>query len=220
MKSLRILTLVGTLAASSLSLRADQFLINGSLEDLNSTFVNTAFNYMALGANSTAIAGWMVTSDTVSNLVWAKSPTDDGYNAAQGNFFVDLSGFGTSSPNGALSQTLSGLVVGESYQVSYNFFGAAGSVKVGGTTVTMGGVTADPHGSVAWKLAYGSFTASSSSMLFEVRNSAPNEAISFLDNLSVTGRANASNVPDGGNTLSLLGGGLLLLGSALHRLRR
>jgi hypothetical protein len=79
---------------------------NGSLENLNGTFVNTTCNYMALGNGSTTIPDWTV-STTSGPIVWAQSPTCDGYTAADGAYFVDLSGFGNSSPDGALNQSLS-----------------------------------------------------------------------------------------------------------------
>src|SRR5260370_42206707 len=86
---------------------------NGSLEDFNGAFVNTAANYMALSAsaNSTAIADWIVSPATSNEIVWAKSPTGDHHNAADGTFFVDLTGFGADSPNGAVQQSLQNLII-------------------------------------------------------------------------------------------------------------
>ncbi len=92
---------------TSLPARAG-FVINGSLEDTNGTWVNTNANYMALTAGSTAIAGWTVAPGTVNEIVWGKTPTGDNppQSAADGLFFVDLTGFGSDSPNGAIQQSL------------------------------------------------------------------------------------------------------------------
>jgi hypothetical protein len=203
--------LLACLIALPSALHANPNLLhNGSLEDTNQGFVNHAANYMALGPGSTTISGWTVAAGTTGQIVWAKSPTSDGYNAAAGTYFVDLSGFGASSPNGALQQTLHGLVVGETYNVAFDFFGVASAVQVGGLSVAMGGYTPDPHGNVAWMLAYGSFVASATDLLFEVRNPAPGSTVVFLDNLSVTAKTSPANppansVPDGGSPLLCLG---------------
>jgi len=208
MRTFRTLIVLGSLTASTLSLSAAQFLLNGSLENLNSTFVNTVGNYMALSANSSAISGWTVAPDTMNQIVWAQTPTVDNYNAAEGSFFADLSGFGQNSPNGALQQMLHGLLVGEAYAVSYHYYGTASVIKVGGSIVAFGSSSLDQQGSVPWMHAQGSFVATSSEMMFEVRNGTPNSQISFVDNFSVTGRA---AVPDGGGTLGLLGVAVFVL---------
>ena len=92
--------------------------LNGSLEDLNQQFVETSQNYMKLFAGDTEIADWTVAPGTEADVAWAKTPTRDsigGYSAADGTFFIDLSGFGANSPNGGIQQALSGLVVGQTY---------------------------------------------------------------------------------------------------------
>ena len=85
---LRLLALVVAGLFVSLSARAGNIVANGSLEDLNSDFVNTSGNYMSLLAGSTAIADWTVSAGTTNEIVWAKSPTVDDHNAADGTFFV------------------------------------------------------------------------------------------------------------------------------------
>jgi len=57
-------------------------------------------------------------ASTVNEIAWAMTPTRDGYTAASGTFFVDLTGFDADSPNGAVQQTLKNLIVGHVYNFS------------------------------------------------------------------------------------------------------
>src|SRR5262249_1567711 len=107
--ALMLLSLVGGRASAS------SIVVNGSLE--TGSFVNTTCGYMALGAGSTTITGWTVAPATTGNIVWANSPTCDGFSASNGSFFVDLSGFGESSVNGAIQQGLT-TTIGQSYAFS------------------------------------------------------------------------------------------------------
>lgn len=116
----RLLTLLslGLVAlAMPFSARAANLLQNGSLEDLNHSFVNTTCGYEALFANSTAIADWTVSSSTINEVAWGNGPTCDGFQAADGTFFVDLTGFGFDSPNGALEQQMHNLIVNKTYRL-------------------------------------------------------------------------------------------------------
>ena len=106
---------------------------NGSLEDTNATFSGTGCNYMTLNNGSTAISGWTVSTSSGS-IAWAQAPTCDGYSASDATHFVDLSGLGSSSPDGALKQTLSPLGA-----VTYTFSMDVGTANNGGTTVTVSG---------------------------------------------------------------------------------
>ena len=68
---------------------------NGSFENTANTWVNTACNYMAASGNT--ITGWSVGSSATGPVAWGQSITCDGFAAANGSYFVDLSGFGTAA---------------------------------------------------------------------------------------------------------------------------
>ena len=93
------------LAAMAPAMATANLVKNGSLEDLKAKFTNTKCNYMAVPASSHAIAKWTVPPATTGELAWGTN-TCDGYTAAKGAFFVDLTGFGADSVNGAIRQTL------------------------------------------------------------------------------------------------------------------
>lgn len=156
---------------------------NGSFENTAGTFVNTAANYMALSASSTAIPGWTVAPGTVSDIVWGVNPTD-GFTASNGAAFVDLSGFGSNSPNGSVQQSLS-TVPGLQYTFSYDFSGVLSNVSIGTLPLTL---TLGPGFNVAgtqWTNAHATFIAPAGSQLLSILNGAPGEQIVFIDNVSV-----------------------------------
>jgi len=93
------------LAAMAPAMATANLVKNGSLEDLNGRFTATHCGYMAVHARSHAIAKWTVPPATTGELAWGTN-TCDGYTAAKGAFFVDLTGFGADSVNGAIRQTL------------------------------------------------------------------------------------------------------------------
>ncbi|HTS65002.1 MAG TPA: hypothetical protein VMH28_23425 [Candidatus Acidoferrales bacterium] len=164
---------------------------NGSLEDLNGQWVNTNANYMSLLAGATAIANWTVSAGTTNEIVWAKSPTSDNHNAADGVFFVDLTGFGSDSPNGAIQQTLANLIIGQSYAFSMDveFVGSVPMVTVGGTTIAMTAGTPFTVGIDTWTPETGSFIAASTNPLLKIANQQAGQSVDFIDNISVTGPA-------------------------------
>ena len=87
------LTASGTAAANIVK--------NGSLENPKGKFTNTRCNYMSVRAGSRAIDKWTVPRATTGELAWGRR-TCDGYRAATGKFFLDLTGFGADSTNGAV----------------------------------------------------------------------------------------------------------------------
>jgi hypothetical protein len=202
---------------TSLPARAD-FVMNGSLEDTTGTWVNTSANYMALTAGSAAIAGWTVATGTVNEIVWGKSPTGDNppVSAADGLFFVDLTGFGSDSPNGAIQQPLNNLILGQRYSFSMDSVTSASLplVTVGAQTVTLSAGTPFKVGNTTWTPETGSFIATATNPLLTLANVQSGQQINFIDNISITGPA-AVPEPD---SLVLLGMGTLgLLGAARWR---
>jgi hypothetical protein len=170
---------------------------NGSLEDLNSQFTNTTLNYMSLFAGSTAIADWTVSSATANEIVWAKTPTGDGQSAADGTFFVDLTGFGSDSPNGAIEQTLLNLIIGQQYAFSMDVdvVRSLPLVSVGGVPVTLAAGVPFTIGSNTWTPETGTFTAGATNPLLKIMNQQTGQQIDFIDNISVTGPT-SSTVPE------------------------
>jgi hypothetical protein len=173
--------------------------LNGSLEDLNSSFVNTFDNYMSLTAGSTAIADWTVALTTVNEIVWGKTPTADGQSASQGTYFVDLTGFGSDSPNGAIQQTLHSMIVGQTYSFSMDtsINGVLPSVTVGAQTVTLTSGAPFVVGGTTWTPETGSFNADATDPLLTISNALPGQSIDFIDNINITGPTAAIPEPSG-----------------------
>lgn len=194
---------------------------NGSLENGNGTFINQTCNYMALGNGSTTIPGWTVSTSS-GQIVWAQSPTCDGFSAADGSFFVDLSGFGSSSPDGALNQSLS-TVGGVTYTFSMDIGPNNGTiaVSVGGKAVTLTGGTAFSVGSTSWTPETGTFVGDplNTTPLLTIKDASPGSTIDFVDNISITG-AQGNPTPEPA-TLALCAMGLAGLAARLRtRARR
>ena len=192
---------------------------NGSLEDTGNHFVNTVAGYMTLGAGSTTIPGWTVAPGTTGSLVWARAVTDDGFSASDGNFFVDLTGLGANSPNGAIQQALS-LTGGASYSFAIDLStlnNGAASVTVGSQTIALVAGGSFSVAGTGWQSWTGSFIANPLELnpLLTVMNASAGTSIVFIDNIRVTG--GPAGVPEP-LTLALFGAGLV--GAAGLRRRR
>src|SRR5258708_32282669 len=92
LRSLGAIAAVSTLmvAATSLPAAAVLFTHNGSLEDLNGNFVNTACNYMALTAGATSIAHWTVSAGGPRVRVRVKEARPDWNHFSRRAFLRDL----------------------------------------------------------------------------------------------------------------------------------
>jgi hypothetical protein len=160
---------------------------NGSLENTRNTWVNANCNYMSLFAGSHVIPGWTVSAATINEIVWGKSPTCDGVSAARGTYFVDLTGFGGDSSNGAIQQTLSGLGPGDTYRYSMDsvISGIPPLVTIGTSTVNL--VAGKPFvvGSTTWTPMSGLFVANVSNPLLTIQNQETGQDINFIDNIAV-----------------------------------
>jgi hypothetical protein len=209
-------SLVAMMFLSATPASAASILLNGSLEDLDGTFVNTMLNYMALGAGSTAIADWTVAAATTGEMVWALTPTGDGFSASDGSFFVDLSGFGASSPNGAIEQVLT-TVIGQTYTFSVDLAtinDGAVSVSVGADLLTLVAGAPFVVGSTSWTPHSATFTAVASNPTLTVKKVNAGSNIVFVDNLSIAG--DQVSVPEPAS-ITLLGLGLAMLGASRSR---
>jgi hypothetical protein len=164
---------------------------NGSLENIDGTFMdNTGCNYMTLGNGSTTIPDWTVSTSSGA-IVWAQSPTCDGYTAADGAFFVDLSGLGNSSPDGALNQSLSTLG-----GVTYTFSMDVGSgndgtisASVGSQVLVLTAGTAFLVNGTSWTPETGTFVGNplDTTPLLTIVDATPGSSVDFVDNFSITG---------------------------------
>jgi hypothetical protein len=163
---------------------------NGSLEDLNGAWTNTRCGYMALPAASTAIADWTVSPTTDGQVAWTKGLTCDGYTAADGLSFVDLTGLGAASLHGALQQQLT-TVAGQQYTFSideYAHNGCSLSVTVGAQSVTLR--SAGPSfvvGHTTWTPHLGSFKGDpqDTTPTLTIMNARPGADICFIDDIRV-----------------------------------
>ena len=190
-RALAVAVTGGCLLALTASATAGANLVkNGSLEDLKGRFTDTRCRYMALHARSRAIAGWTVPAATTGELAWGKR-TCDGYRAARGAFFLDLTGFGADSTNGAIRQTLR-TRPGRRYRFSIDVCtcndGSLG-VKVGKKTLSLSPGRPFVVGSTSWTPMTGRFRGPRNSRpALKVRNMTPGAQIVVIDDIVIEGQ--------------------------------
>ena len=158
---------------------------NGSFENTMNTWQNTSCNYMALMAGSTTIPNWIVTSTTINEIVWGKTVTCDGHTAAAGTFFLDLTGFGSVSPNGTVQQTLSNLTVSHQYSLSLDAISDHNLplVSINGSVVALTASGKFTRGNDNWTIYKGSFSAPSTNPVLKIQNRVIQ--VGFVDNVSI-----------------------------------
>jgi hypothetical protein len=178
-KRLAVLAVAGIVAAAP-AMAGPAGLVNGGFEDLNHNWTNTDGGYMALYANSTAIAGWTVSPQVVSDIAWGYGP-DAGFAAKEGSYYVDLTGFGNDSPNGAIRQTIS-VVTGQTYTVGFYW----ANINDGNPGVDIDGVPIalhTPYGvNYVWTYVEGSFVGGlDTTPYFEFYNASPGSYAMLID---------------------------------------
>ncbi len=96
MRSLLFTTIIALISFSAAPhARCANVVLNGSLEDLNSTFINVIGDYDTLAAGSVPLLPiGRCPRELRITIVWAKTPTSDGRTAADATYFVDLTGTG------------------------------------------------------------------------------------------------------------------------------
>jgi hypothetical protein len=186
--------------------------INGSFE--NGTFTPDGNNLMSLQPGSTAIAGWTVFG---GELVWANTPNPFVENAADGQFWLDLTGYHDAAPYGGVTQTVA-TVPGTSYRLSYvlgvkqsdpNFSGPISVAVVAGSDSTTS--TYNPPGTgVQWGTFNLDFTANAATTALSFQGMSGIRYIG-LDNIQL------SPVPEP-SALVLAGAGML--GAAVRAWRK
>src|SRR6476646_5396984 len=178
------------LALTASGTSAANIVKNGSLEDLRGKFTDTRCNYMALHARSRAIARWTVARATTGELAWGKR-TCDGYSAAKGAFFLDLTGFGADSTNGAIRQTLR-TRPGKHYRFSIDVCscndGSLG-VKVGTNTLSLSAGKPFVVGSTSWTRMTARFTGPQDrTPVLKIKNVTPGAQIVVIDGVAIEGQ--------------------------------
>ena len=169
-------------------------------------------------------------SYTGQEKLWAASPPPSGAGT-----FIGLDGSTTPDVQGSISQGLTGLSIGGTYQVSFDWAGAQMQFKNGATTdslaVSLGSQSKDltalkngSEGFTGWHPASLDFVASRSSetlTFLAVGSPSGLRAFSLLTDVSVTEVPTnvSAQAPEPGS-LALLGGGLIGLGLVLSRRRK
>lgn len=164
----------------------------------------------------TAPAAWTVTKTTGGSATLevrnnAVGAAEDGVN------FIELDG----NENDKISQTLSGLVIGQTYDVSFWFSDRTGvaagsegwSLKIGSDyTASQAGGGFNTSGGNQWQHFTGSFTATSTSDVFSLWGTGKSDSYgTSIDNISVT-----AAIPEP-STLGLFAAGLAALGLSARR---
>lgn len=160
---------------------------NGSLENRKGKFTNTTCNYMSVPAGSRAIDKWTVPRATTGELAWGRQ-TCDGYRAAKGKFFLDLTGFGADSTNGAIRQKL-GTEPGKRYRFSIDVCSCndgSFAAKVGRETLNLTPGKPFTRGTTSWTPMTGGFKAPQKPKpALKIKNVTPGAQIILIDDVVI-----------------------------------
>lgn len=178
--------LVAAVLATSPALASAATIVNGSFETGN--YVNEGYGFDRLTLNSTDITGWTVLNDTV---VWVGTF----WQAADGALSLDLSG--DIGAQGSIGQTITDLIVGTVYDLSFAMSGhpAAVDPKVKSLTVDVGGTSetftydiggnANSYADMKWQERTFRFTATGTSALLKFTANDSTGYGAALDNVSI-----------------------------------
>jgi hypothetical protein len=199
-------------------------LTNGSFENTNGTFVPDGNLVDELSSGSTAIPGWTTTNGVAT--AWIENGNPWNIPAANGSFFLDLTGYSNSGTYGGVTQSFA-TTAGTNYVVTFDLgyggnssaFGGPVSVtaSAGGTSeiFTSGSGTPNP---AVWNLETFDFMATSSqTQLSLIGLSTTGRAYIGLDNVNVAA-GTVSPVPEPG-TYELILTGIGVLGCVVRRSR-
>jgi hypothetical protein len=208
-------------ALASVDAYANQ-ITNGSFENTNGTFVGDANHTDELSSGSSAIPGWTTINGVPT--AWIENGNPWNIPAAQGSFFLDLTGYSDSGTYGGVSQSFA-TTPGTNYVVTFDLGYGGNSTAFGGpvkVTVSAGGSsgvftsgTGTPNPAV-WDLETFGFTATSTTTDLTIigLSTAGGDYIG-LDNVDVE-VGTASPVPELGS-FALLLTGLGFAGSVVRR---
>lgn len=199
-----------------------QSVTNGSFENTKGTFVPDGNDTMALGLNSTAIPGWTVTN--TNSVAWIGPTNPFGITASNGDYSLDLQGYGDAAPFGGVAQSIS-TVVGAQYALSFDLGSGANSAAaieaIAGTGDQTFTSTIEP--TVGWQTETLDFTATGTSTLISLLGiTASNGIYIGLDNvrLECTSACGVAAVPEPSTwTMMLTGFGAIGASIAWRRRR-
>jgi hypothetical protein len=187
-------TVLGFLVADE-SGRAN-LVVNGSFENTQNTFVASGLganqDTMPLTLGSTAIPGWTVTT---AALAWIGPSNPFGLSAAEGSYFLDLSGYHDNQPYGGVAaSTAFATTIGQQYQVTFdlgsdkNYNTASPQVDLAVNGGPAQVFVASPIGNAVnrWEIFSYVFTATTASTTLSFAGAGPdNQKYIGLDNVSV-----------------------------------
>lgn len=188
---------------------------NGSFED---GFSNTNAPWETVNPGQTNLDGWTVVHRNIDHVRDQRSGDRGYWHASDGDYSIDLNGYS----QGGISQEISGLVVGQSYLLTFDLAGNPGGDqrwKIKEMMASIGGVsetfTFDTRGTsltaMGWVQQALRFTATSETTTLLFRGVNPGNSGAALDNVAL------SAVPLPASALLMLGG---LGGLAATRRRR
>ena len=172
----------GVVSVGSTSAAAPSDLVqNGGFENSSNNFDSGGFN--TLGTGSTTITGWRVSSGEVDQVVGQWSPQD-------GSVSIDLSG----GEPGAIEQNITGLEVGERYELTYYYTGQPdhegeyeAGVEIANLNITEAASSSNSASSPGWTLATHNFTAGNTTetLTFTQGATPQDNAGMAIDNVSI-----------------------------------
>jgi hypothetical protein len=208
-------------ALASVDAYANQ-ITNGSFENTNGTFVGDANHTDELSSGSSAIPGWTTINGVPT--AWIENGNPWNIPAAQGSFFLDLTGYSNSGTYGGVAQSFA-TTPGTNYVVTFDLGYGGNSAAFGGpvkVTVSAGGSsgvftsgTGTPNPAV-WNLeTFGFMATSTTTDLTIIGLSTAGGDYIGLDNVDVE-VGTTSPVPELGS-FALLLTGLGFAGSVVRR---
>jgi hypothetical protein len=181
-------------------------LVNGGFENTLGSFVSDGNGAMSLLPGSKAIPGWTTTN---AELAWIFTPNNFGLFAAEGSYFLDLTGYHDSTPFGGVTQTIA-TNIGGLYKLTFALgssttFGTPDSLLVSAGSAVDVPFLSTANATNAWEPETLFFTASSDHTAI---NFVGNSGFAYigLDDVNVT---SAVPLPA---ALPLLGGAVGALG--------
>jgi hypothetical protein len=219
-KPVTLLTIL--LALATVNARANQ-ITNGSFENTNNTFVGDANKVDELNSGSTAIPGWTTINGVPT--AWIMNGNPWNISAADGSFFLDLTGYSDFGTYGGVSQSFA-TTPGTNYVVTFDLgyggnsglFGGPVSVlaSAGGSSGTFTSAAGTPNPAV-WDLETFGFTATSATTTLSLigKTTAGGDYIG-LDNVDVEVGTAPAPVPEPA-TYTLLLTGMSWLGCVARK---